>query len=197
MTPATQQRRTESRSFSSTPRPGNLFALEAVLRRPEYDLKLAHNGMEALALLLHPEYAVVLLDVAMPTMDGFEVARIMKSRGSIRTIPIIFVSASASDADSISQAYSIGAVDFLQKAAGPSAGARKGGCVRGPVLGEAPAPEGARAAAQTGCAMTSSGVMLQGGAPVDQRGAGDGQRRAAQSNVTAQRRERRPAERPS
>src|SRR5207237_2885882 len=60
--------------------PANLTALRAVLERPEYDIVSAHSGEEALAHVLKRTFAVILLDVAMPTMDGFEVARSIKQR---------------------------------------------------------------------------------------------------------------------
>lgn len=94
---------------------GNLLALEAVLARPEYDLVFANSGPEALSLVLHNDYAVILLDVGMPEMDGFEVATIIKQRSSSRLTPIIFVTASLESIEWIFRAYSIGAVDFLQK----------------------------------------------------------------------------------
>jgi len=95
--------------------PGNLLSLQAVLERPDYDLVLAHDGKEALAQVLRKDFAVILLDVAMPQMDGFEVAATMKQREAYRTIPIIFVTASTQHIEWIFKAYSVGAVDFLQK----------------------------------------------------------------------------------
>jgi CheY-like chemotaxis protein len=62
--------------------PGNLLSLKGVLERPDSDLVLAHDGPEALSHVLRREFAVILLDVAMPGMDGFEVASIIKQRVS-------------------------------------------------------------------------------------------------------------------
>jgi CheY-like chemotaxis protein len=95
--------------------PGNLLSLAAVLDRPDYDLVLAHDGPEALSHVLRRDFAVILLDVAMPGMDGFEVASIIKQRAAYRAIPIIFVTASVQHIEWIYKAYGVGAVDFLQK----------------------------------------------------------------------------------
>jgi PAS domain S-box-containing protein len=102
-------------------RPGNLLSLKGVLERPEYRLHLAQSGEEALRLILQHEFALIMLDVAMPKMDGFEVAAIVKQRSRFRTIPIIFVTASIQHIEWIFRAYSIGAVDFLQKPLDPHA----------------------------------------------------------------------------
>jgi PAS domain S-box-containing protein len=97
----------------------NLTALRAVLERPEYDIVLAHSGEEALAHVLRRSFAVILLDVAMPTMDGFEVARIIKQRPACSATPILFVTATLQHIEWIFKAYSVGAVDFLQKPLDP------------------------------------------------------------------------------
>jgi PAS domain S-box-containing protein len=102
-------------------RPGNLLSLEAVLERAEYEIVLAHSGEEALAAVLRNDFAAILLDVAMPGMDGFEVAATVKQRARFRAIPIIFVTASVQNIDWIFKAYSVGAVDFLQKPLDPHA----------------------------------------------------------------------------
>jgi PAS domain S-box-containing protein len=99
--------------------PGNLLSLKAILERSDYKLALAHNGEEALSLVLRNDFAVILLDVAMPKMDGFEVASALKQRIAYRSIPIIFVTASVQHIEWIFKAYSVGAVDFLQKPLDP------------------------------------------------------------------------------
>jgi PAS domain S-box-containing protein len=101
--------------------PANLVSLRAILERPDYDLVLAQGGQEALALVLRREFAVILLDVAMPDIDGFEVAATIKQRESFRTIPIIFVTATSGRLDWIYRAYDAGAVDFLIKPLDPHA----------------------------------------------------------------------------
>src|SRR4051812_3489774 len=82
-------------------RPSNLLSLAAILKQPGYNVVLASSGPEALALVLRQEFAVILLDVAMPGMDGFEVASIIKDREQSRLIPIIFVTASVYDMEHI------------------------------------------------------------------------------------------------
>jgi PAS domain S-box-containing protein len=102
-------------------RPGNLISLKGVLEGPGYELVLAQSGEEALRAVLQHDFAVILLDVAMPEMDGFEVATTLKQRKRFRSIPILFVTASVQNVDWIYRAYSVGAVDFLQKPLDPHA----------------------------------------------------------------------------
>jgi signal transduction histidine kinase/DNA-binding response OmpR family regulator len=95
--------------------PDNLIALEAILAGPDYDLVMARSGQEALRLLLKDEYAVVLLDVVMPGMDGFEVAGLIREREATSHLPIVFLTALATDVHHIYRGYAVGAVDYLQK----------------------------------------------------------------------------------
>jgi CheY-like chemotaxis protein len=95
--------------------PRNLITLSAILENPEYNLVEARTGAEALRLLNEQEFAVVLLDVMMPEMDGFDCAgRIRKNPKAHRT-PIIFVTAVANDINFIFRGYSSGAVDYITK----------------------------------------------------------------------------------
>src|SRR5688572_2766224 len=71
----------------------NLIALEAVLSSPEYELISAHSGREALELVKVNEFALILMDVQMPDMDGFETVRRLKTMPEARDIPIIFITA--------------------------------------------------------------------------------------------------------
>jgi signal transduction histidine kinase len=93
----------------------NLLALEAVLRSDAVDLYRAVGGREALELLLVHDFALAILDVHMPEVDGFEVAELMRSSERSRRIPIIFVTAADRDAERRFQGYEAGAVDFLFK----------------------------------------------------------------------------------
>jgi PAS domain S-box-containing protein len=102
-------------------RPGNLLSLRGILERPDYNLISALSGEEALNLILRQDFAVILLDVAMPGMDGFEVASTIKQRERFKNIPIIFVTASVHHIEWIFKAYSVGAVDFLNKPLDPHA----------------------------------------------------------------------------
>ncbi len=95
--------------------PDNLVALSSLLEEEEMDIHTAHSGMEALDLLLENEYALALVDVQMPLMDGFELAEIMRSTFKTKSIPIIFVTAADNDIKRMFKGYEAGAVDFLFK----------------------------------------------------------------------------------
>lgn len=96
-------------------KPGNLFALEQLLVRPDRTIHKATSGMDGLRLLLKHEFAVVLLDVEMPEMDGYETAQLMRSTERTRLIPIIFVTAGDPSEQRTFRGYEAGAVDFLYK----------------------------------------------------------------------------------
>jgi PAS domain S-box-containing protein len=96
-------------------RPENLISLMAVLEAPGYELYKASSGEEALRLLLNREFALILMDVQMPGMDGFETARLIKSREKTRDIPIIFVTAINTDEPFVFRGYGAGAVDYIMK----------------------------------------------------------------------------------
>ena len=95
--------------------PENLVALEGMLARPDYTLVRANSGAEALKYMLKHEFAVVLLDVVMPRMDGFETARLIRQREASRETPILFLTANGADIGLIYKGYSVGAVDYLVK----------------------------------------------------------------------------------
>lgn len=95
--------------------PNNLLALSAILDRPDYNLITAASGKEALEILASDEFAVALLDVMMPGMDGFELASRMKQDKKTRYIPILFVTAVAKDLKDIYKGYLSGGVDYIQK----------------------------------------------------------------------------------
>ncbi|HET9424179.1 MAG TPA: ATP-binding protein [Gemmatimonadaceae bacterium] len=96
-------------------RPENLLALEAILEPLGHKLIRAQSGEDALRALLAHDFAVILLDVQMPGMNGFEVARIVKSRERTRHIPIIFLTAISKEDEYVFTGYSVGAVDYLFK----------------------------------------------------------------------------------
>ncbi|MFL5813508.1 MAG: ATP-binding protein [Bdellovibrionia bacterium] len=96
-------------------RPENIHALKAILDDPSYRLMTASDGNEALSRVLKHDFALILLDVFMAGIDGFEVASLIKGRKKSRHIPIIFLTAMVKDIDHIFKAYSIGAVDYIQK----------------------------------------------------------------------------------
>ena len=97
----------------------NLLALEAILESLGQPLIRANSGPEALKKVLETEFAVILLDVQMPGMNGFEVAEIIKSREKSRTIPIIFLSAISKEDAYVFKGYSMGAVDYVFKPFNP------------------------------------------------------------------------------
>jgi signal transduction histidine kinase/response regulator RpfG family c-di-GMP phosphodiesterase len=94
-------------------KPEKLLALEAVLEELGQNIIRAYSGREALRAMLKEEVAVILLDVNMPGMDGFETASLIRQRKSSEHIPIIFVTAYG-DEDHASRGYSLGAVDYIQ-----------------------------------------------------------------------------------
>ena len=95
--------------------PENLVALEAILEAPDRNLIKAYSGNEALGLVLKMDFALVLLDVQMPEMDGFEVASLMHQNKNTRAIPIIFVTAINKDQKFVFKGYESGAIDYLFK----------------------------------------------------------------------------------
>ncbi len=96
-------------------RPENLLVLEAILSGGEFNLIKAHSGEEALTHVLKKEFALILLDVQMPGIDGFETAKILKSREKSRSIPIIFVTAISKEQEHVRAGYLAGAVDYMYK----------------------------------------------------------------------------------
>lgn len=96
-------------------RPENLIALEAVLEAPNRELIKANSGEEALKFLIRDRFSIVLLDVQMPGMDGFEVAELMRANKAIAKTPIIFVTAISKEERYKFKGYEVGAVDYLTK----------------------------------------------------------------------------------
>jgi signal transduction histidine kinase len=100
-------------------RKANLLATEKVLRPLRARILKASSGNEALSLMLRHRFAVVLLDVQMPEMDGFETAKLMQEHESMQNTPIIFVTAISKEERYASQAAEIGAVDYIFKPINP------------------------------------------------------------------------------
>ncbi|MDP4291447.1 MAG: response regulator, partial [Bacteroidota bacterium] len=96
-------------------RPENLITLGGILDSPELNIFKANSGNEALSLMFENEFALVLLDVQMPVMDGFETAEIMRSTERTKNVPIIFVTAISTERKHIFKGYEKGAVDYLYK----------------------------------------------------------------------------------
>ncbi len=95
--------------------PENLLTLEGILESPELNIIKANSGNEALGQLLENDIALVLMDVQMPGMDGFETAQIMRSSERTKHIPIIFITAISKQRQHIFKGYETGAVDYLYK----------------------------------------------------------------------------------
>ncbi|WP_214322233.1 response regulator [Nonomuraea sediminis] len=93
----------------------SLIALEAVLRPLQQQLFKARSGQEAMKLMLRNDFAVVLLDVLMPGMDGFETAAHVKRLDQTRDVPIIFLTGTDTGAGAAFRGYAVGAVDYITK----------------------------------------------------------------------------------
>ena len=96
-------------------RQDNLLVLESLLEDMDCNIIKATSGNEALSLMFDYEFALVLLDVQMPEMNGFEVAEFMRMNSKTRYVPIIFVTAISKEQKCIFKGYEIGAVDYLFK----------------------------------------------------------------------------------
>jgi signal transduction histidine kinase len=101
--------------------PENLQALDALIRGPGREVHSAASGEEALALLLQHDFALAILDVQMPGMDGFELAELMRGTAKTRHIPIVFVTAAGKELNYSFKGYEAGAVDVLYKPLDPCA----------------------------------------------------------------------------
>ena len=95
--------------------PQNIMALEAVIADKGFDVITASSGKDAVRLSLKHDFALILLDVQMPGMSGFEVARLIRSNPKTNHFPIIFVTAGMKDLLSQVEGYETGAVDYLIK----------------------------------------------------------------------------------
>src|SRR5947209_1647027 len=93
----------------------NLVALEALLTSLGENLVRADSGIDALRLLLHNDFALIILDVDMPIMNGFEAAALIREREKSRHTPIIFLTAINKAEQHMFKGYSLGAVDYLSK----------------------------------------------------------------------------------
>jgi signal transduction histidine kinase len=95
--------------------PKNLFALRELLGDLQQNLVSAGSGEEALRAVLKNDFAVILLDVRMPGLDGFDTARMIRERERSRHTPIVFLTAAAEEIESVFRGYEVGAVDYLIK----------------------------------------------------------------------------------
>ena len=95
--------------------PRNLMVLESILDSADYQLTKAQSGQEALMALLAQDFALLVLDIEMPGMNGWELAQLIKKRKKTEHIPIIFLTAHYAEDEHILQGYTAGAVDYLTK----------------------------------------------------------------------------------
>src|SRR5260370_1257759 len=95
--------------------PENLLALEAILSNLGHHIVRSTSGQEALRILLEREFAVILLDVRMPEMDGIETATFIRMGTLSRLTPIIFMTAGDANLEAVAGGYSAGAVDYITK----------------------------------------------------------------------------------
>src|SRR4051812_29663323 len=96
-------------------KPENLYSLESLLEEDGRTILKANSGNDALKIALNNEIALILMDVQMPEMDGFEVAKFLKSSPKTRNIPIIFVTAISKDIDNMLKGYHEGGIDYIFK----------------------------------------------------------------------------------
>lgn len=97
-------------------REDNLFSIETILEKDNYTIVKARSGREALKVLLHQQdFSLILMDVQMPELNGFETATIIYERDKLKNIPIIFITAFSYDEDYIFKGYKTGGVDYIYK----------------------------------------------------------------------------------
>jgi len=99
--------------------PQRLMSYEAILASLGQNLVRANSGVEALERLMKDEFAVILLDVSMPGMDGFETAALIHEHPRFEKTPVIFVTAFGDDPEEIHRAYAAGGADYLVKPLDP------------------------------------------------------------------------------
>src|SRR5215831_10103979 len=101
-------------------REDNLLSIEAILERDNYTIVKATSGREALKVLLHQQdFSLIMMDVQMPELNGFDTAAIIYERDKLKNIPIIFITAYGFDEDYIFKGYKTGGVDYIYKPINP------------------------------------------------------------------------------
>ncbi len=93
----------------------NLISLRGILEKPDREIILCQSGKEALYILLQTKISLLLVDVQMPEMDGYEFVEIIKAHPNTSNIPTIFVTAISDDTKFVNRAFDLGAIDFLYK----------------------------------------------------------------------------------
>ncbi len=100
--------------------PEDLMTLEAVLENPAYNLVRAYSGEEALKKLLKQDFAVILMKVSMPGMDGFEIAQLIRNSKKTHEIPIIFITGARKGLEHVSRGYALNGIDYIIKPFDPA-----------------------------------------------------------------------------
>src|ERR1700677_3414285 len=100
-------------------KPENIFALKKLLESNKFDVDTALSGEEALKKVLKNSYMLIILDVQMPGMDGFEVAEALSGFSKAKDIPVIFLSAVNTDKNFITKGYNSGGMDYVAKPVDP------------------------------------------------------------------------------
>ncbi len=101
-------------------REDNLFSIEAIFEKDNYTIVKANSGREALKVLLQQQdFSLILMDIQMPELNGFETATIIYERDKLKNIPIIFITAFSYDEDYIFKGYKTGGVDYIYKPINP------------------------------------------------------------------------------
>ena len=101
-------------------RADNLLSIESILEKDNYDIIKATSGRNALKILLSEfDFALILMDVKMPEMSGFETASLIYERQKLKNIPIIFITAHDYNEENIFKGYKVGAVDYIYKPINP------------------------------------------------------------------------------
>src|SRR6266498_3066545 len=101
-------------------REDNLFSIETILEKENYTIVKANSGRSALKILLQQhDFSLILMDVQMPDINGFETATIIYQRDKLKNIPIIFITAHDYDEDYIFKGYKMGGVDYIYKPINP------------------------------------------------------------------------------
>jgi len=112
--------RTDIKILVVDDREDNLFSIEAILEKDKYEIVKATSGRAALKILLQQhDFSLILMDVQMPDLSGFETANIIYQRDKLKDIPIIFITAHNYDEDVIFKGYKMGAVDYIYKPINP------------------------------------------------------------------------------
>src|SRR6202162_4689392 len=115
-----EQRKSDIKILLVDDREDNLFSIEAILEKDNYTIVKASSGREALKVLLHQQdFSLILMDVQMPDLNGFETATIIYERDKLKNIPIIFITAFSYDEDYIFKGYKTGGVDYIYKPINP------------------------------------------------------------------------------